>query len=184
MSGSWWTSVPKHTINRPNYTSHSLLAIQFYTRPAHRPEYSRRIRPLKSTVRRPLQCGLPAKSTQRVLFFLQKTGIDLAVCGTLWYVPRNAQSSPGGRRRRCRINVEVQMELCAGVHKRQNCTLGTRPLCLRSWDKRRLSARQSKSHSTCTPLPPSARGLSTHTYQKGLMATILVPIANEKEHLK
>ena len=53
-------------------------------------------------------------------------------------------------------HLEGQMEGCAGVHKRQNCPLGTRPLCLsssaRSRGKRRLSARQSKSHSTCTPL--------------------------------
>ena len=92
-----------------------------------------------------------AQSSQRVVFFLQKR-IDLSVCGTPWYVPRNAQSSPGGRRR----SIEGQMEGCAGVHKRQNCPLGTRPLCLsssaRSRGKRRLSARQSKSHSTCTPL--------------------------------
>ena len=38
MSASWWTSVPKQTINRPNYTSHTSSAI-LYTRPPHCPEY-------------------------------------------------------------------------------------------------------------------------------------------------
>ena len=57
------------------------------------------------------------------------------------------------------------------VGKRQNCSLGRRLLCLRSRGARRLSARQSKSHSTCTPL---ARGWSTHTHQRGILASILV----------
>ena len=38
MSASWGTSVPKQTINRPNYTSHTPSAI-LYTRPPHCPEY-------------------------------------------------------------------------------------------------------------------------------------------------
>ena len=43
------------------------------------------------------------KSSERVLSAVR--GSIIAVCGTLWYVPRNAQSSPGGRRRQCRFNI-------------------------------------------------------------------------------
>ena len=169
VSASWWTSVPKQTINRPNYTSHS-KCYTLHTPAPHCPEYVLK----KNTTTKVnsedlcLQCALDRKSLQKK--------IDLAVCGTLWYVSRNAQLSPGGRRRRCRFNVE----LARWVSTRGK----TAPVGggLSVWGLLASGASQlaNRSHTPPVRLSSSSKGFSLHTYQKGLMPTILVTHPTEE----
>ena len=119
-------------------------------------------------------CVLATQSSQRVLSAVG--GSIIAVCGTLWYVPRNAQSSPGGRRRQCRFNIVelTRWKFCAQEAK------------LPPWEAASLSEVRVQAAPLSSPIEvtlhlyaaasPSARAcLSTDTYQKGLVATILVP---------
>ena len=97
--------------------------------------YSRKIRPLKSTLK---TSAVYAQSSQRVVFLLQKR-IDLSVCGTPWYVPRNAQSSPGGRRRTSR-GPDGRVRGCAQEAK------------LPPWDAASLSELLSEVPGQAAPL--------------------------------